>query len=64
MQASVIAVFKKTFRFRGAFFVTTAYAAILFSERNYDKRHKSDFNRKGPAQAAGPFQIINRSRFF
>jgi hypothetical protein len=39
---SFIAVVKKTFRFRDAFFVTTAYATILFSERNDDKRYKSD----------------------
>jgi hypothetical protein len=35
----VIAVVKKTFRFRDAFFASTAYAAILFAERNYDKRY-------------------------
>jgi hypothetical protein len=35
-----IADVKKTFRFRDAFFATTAYAAILFSERNDDKRCK------------------------
>jgi hypothetical protein len=37
-----IAVVKKTFRFGDAFFATTAYAAILFAERNYDKRHMSN----------------------
>jgi hypothetical protein len=40
LPATVIAIVKKTFRFRDAFFATTAYAAILFPERNYDKRYK------------------------
>jgi hypothetical protein len=40
-ENTFIAVVKKTFRFRAAFFATTAYAAILFSEHNYDKRYNS-----------------------
>jgi hypothetical protein len=37
-EITSIAVVKKTFRFRDAFFATTAYAAILFAEPNYDRR--------------------------
>ena len=41
LPPTVIAIVKKTFRFRDVFFATTAYAAILFSERNYDRRYKT-----------------------
>jgi hypothetical protein len=37
-----IAVVRKTFRFRDAFIATAAYAAILFAERNDDRRYKSE----------------------
>jgi hypothetical protein len=40
IKSLFIAVVKKTFQFRGASFATTAYAAILFADRNNAKRYK------------------------